>query len=70
MRRTAVGAEIRLPSHEEPASAVTIFDSRGEVVRIVPATEFRRGPIIRTGTLNWSAGGAQRVALDRAWRAA
>jgi len=47
MSRTPGGAEIRLPSHEEAISAVTIFDGQGNVVRIVPATEFRRGPIIR-----------------------
>ena len=47
MSRVPGGAEIRLPSHEEAISAVTIFDGRGNVVRVVPATEFRRGPIIR-----------------------
>jgi len=47
MSRTPGGAEIRLPSHEEAISAVTIFDGQGNVVRIVPAAEFRRGPIIR-----------------------
>jgi len=38
--------EIRLPSHEEPIPAITILDGQGRVVRVVPANEFRRGPIL------------------------
>jgi len=47
MNRRSVMDEIRLPNHDEPASAVTILDSRGRVLRVVPASEFRRGPVIR-----------------------
>jgi len=39
--------EIRLPSHDEPISAVTILDGQGRVVRVVPAAQFRSGPIVR-----------------------
>jgi len=42
--------EVRLPSNEEPVAAVTILDGNGSIVRIVPATEFRRattGPFDR-----------------------
>ncbi len=39
--------EIRLPSHDEPISAVTILDGHGRVVRVVPAAQFRSGPIVR-----------------------
>ena len=45
-RRSGVD-EIRLPSHEEPIPAVTILDGQGRVVRVVPAIEFRRGPVVR-----------------------
>lgn len=31
-----------LPSPDETIAPVTIFDGQGHVVRIVPATEFRR----------------------------
>lgn len=34
--------EVRLPKNEEPVAAVTILDGNGSVVRVVPATEFRR----------------------------
>lgn len=47
MSRGSVMDEIRLPSHEEPISAVTILDGQGRVVRVVPGNEFRRGPILR-----------------------
>ncbi|HLQ63743.1 MAG TPA: hypothetical protein VK201_03420 [bacterium] len=47
MNRRSVMDEIRLPNHDEPASAVTILDSQGRVMRVVPANEFRRGPVIR-----------------------
>src|SRR5207244_9262792 len=46
MSRGSVMNEIRLPSHEEPVPAVTILDGEGRVVRVVPANEFRRGPIL------------------------
>jgi hypothetical protein len=46
MSRRLIVDEIRLPSHEEPISAVTIFDGQGRVVRVVPGNEFR-GPIVR-----------------------
>src|SRR6266496_4229996 len=39
--------EIRLPSHDEPISAVTILDGQDRVVRVVPAAQFRSGPIVR-----------------------
>jgi len=59
-RRSAVD-EIRLPSHEEPISAVTIFDSQGRVVRIVPGAEFRRGPIMRRHPVVSRRGGGQNM---------
>ena len=46
MSRRSGMDEIRLPSHEEPIPAVTILDGQGRVVRVVPANEFRRGPVI------------------------
>jgi hypothetical protein len=47
MSRGSAMNEIRLPSHEEPIPAITILDGQGRVVRVVPANEFRRGPMIR-----------------------
>ncbi len=47
MSRRSVMDEIRLPNHDEPISAVTILDGQGRVMRVVPANEFRRGPVIR-----------------------
>ena len=47
MSRRSNMDEIRLPSHEEPIPAITILDGQGRVVRVVPANEFRRGPILR-----------------------
>ena len=47
MSRRSGMDEIRLPSHEEPIPAVTILDGQGRVVRVVPAIEFRRGPMLR-----------------------
>ncbi len=47
MSRRSVMDEIRLPSHDEPISAVTILDGQGRVKRVVPANEFRRGPVVR-----------------------
>ena len=47
MSRRSVVDEIRLPNHDEPASAVTILDGEGRVMRVVPAHEFRRGPLVR-----------------------
>ena len=46
MSRGSIMNEISLPSHEESVSAVTILDGEGRVVRVVPANEFRRGPIL------------------------
>ena len=39
--------EIRLPGNEEPIAAVTILDGNGAILRIVPATAFRRSPPTR-----------------------
>ena len=47
MSQRQVMNEIRLPSHDEPISAVTILDGQGRVVRVVPAAQFRSGPIVR-----------------------
>jgi hypothetical protein len=47
MSRRSVMDEIRLPNHDEPVSAVTILDGQGRVIRVVPAHEFRRGPVVR-----------------------
>jgi hypothetical protein len=47
MSRRSIMGEIRLPSHEEPVPAVTILDGQGRLVRVVPANEFRRGPVLR-----------------------
>ncbi len=46
IRRSSMD-EVRLPSYAESVSAVTILDDRGRVVRVVPAHEFRRGPVVR-----------------------
>ena len=48
MSRRSIMDGIRLPSHEEQISAVTILDGEGRVIRVVPGSEFRRGPIGRT----------------------
>jgi hypothetical protein len=53
--------EIRLPSHEEPIPAVTILDGQGRVVRVVPANEFRRGPILRRHPIVSGRGGGRRI---------
>jgi hypothetical protein len=34
--------EIRVPSHDDTIAPVTILDGQGRLVRVVPATEFRR----------------------------
>jgi len=47
MSRRSTMNEIRLPSREEPISAVTLLDREGRVIRVVPGNEFRRGPIVR-----------------------
>jgi hypothetical protein len=47
MSRRSIVDGIRLPSREEQVSAVTILDGEGRVIRVVPANEFRRGPIVR-----------------------
>jgi hypothetical protein len=47
MSRRSIMDGIRLPSHEEQISAVTILDGEGRVIRVIPGSEFRRGPIVR-----------------------
>jgi len=42
MSRQSLPAEVRLPNHEEPIAAVTIRDAQGVIIRVVPASEFRR----------------------------
>jgi hypothetical protein len=42
MSQAPIVDEIRLPKNEEPVAAVTILDGNGSIVRIVPATQFRR----------------------------
>jgi len=59
MSRSSAVDEIRLPSHEEPIAAVTIFDSQGRVVRIVPGAEFRSGPILRRHPIVSRKGGGR-----------
>jgi len=62
MNRRSVADEVRLPRNEEPVAAVTVLDGNGSIVRVVPATEFRRAPTIRIrprrGTARSTAGGA------------
>ena len=41
---------VPLPSDEEPAP-VTIFDAQGQVVRVVPAEEFRRRQLAATAAI-------------------
>jgi hypothetical protein len=43
MRRRSEAHEVRLPKDEEPIADVVILDGQGRLVRVVPATEFRRG---------------------------
>jgi hypothetical protein len=38
--------DVTLPRNEEPIAAVTILDRNGSIVRVVPATEFRRAETI------------------------
>jgi hypothetical protein len=59
MSRRSIMDEIRLPSHEEPIPAVTILDGQGRVVRVVPANEFRRGPILRRHPIVSRRGGGR-----------
>ena len=49
MNRRSVSDEVRLPTNEESLAPVTIFDANGSIVRVVPATEFRRAPASRVG---------------------
>jgi hypothetical protein len=42
MRRRSGTDEVRLPKDEEPIADVMILDGEGRLVRVVPATEFRR----------------------------
>ena len=71
MSRRSVVGEIRLPNHDEPVSAVTILDGQGRVMRIVPANEFRRGPVgrrhhgTRAGVVRAVHGNRQGYALDK-----
>jgi len=61
MSRGSLVNEIRLPSHEESISAVTILDGQGRVVRIVPGAEFRRGPIMRRHPIVSRRGGGRNM---------
>jgi hypothetical protein len=61
MSRGSVVNEIRLPSHEESIPAITILDGQGRVVRVVPANEFRRGPIIRRHSIVSRRRGSRRM---------
>jgi hypothetical protein len=46
MKRSAEA--VRLSRREEAIAPVTIFDAQGRIVRVVPATEFRRSaPVSR-----------------------
>ncbi len=47
MNRRSVASEVRVPNHEETIAPVSIFDGQGRLVRVVPATEFRRTPMVR-----------------------
>jgi|RhiMetdeSRZDD1v2_1073273.scaffolds.fasta_scaffold209999_3 hypothetical protein len=42
MNRRVAMEDVRLPRNEEPIAAVTILDRNGSIVRVVPATEFRK----------------------------
>ena len=53
MSRQSVEDEVRLPRNEEPVGAVTIFDGNGSVVRVIPATAFRRAPTIDRRSGGW-----------------
>jgi hypothetical protein len=57
MSRRSVVDEIRLPNHDEQVSAVTILDGQGRVIRVVPAHEFRRGPVLRRHHIGSSRSG-------------
>jgi hypothetical protein len=60
MTRRSQAGGIRLPSDEEPIAPVTILDSQGRVVRVVPASEFRRARGEKEGPrplLRWSKPG-------------
>jgi hypothetical protein len=47
MSSRAILSEIRLPTHDETIGSVTILDAEGRVVRVVAASEFRYGPVVR-----------------------
>jgi hypothetical protein len=47
MSSRAIWSEIRLPTHDETIGSVTILDAEGRVVRVVAASEFRYGPVVR-----------------------
>jgi hypothetical protein len=51
MSRQYARDTVKLPVHEESVSAVTILDGHGRVLRVVPASEFRRGPAVRRQAL-------------------
>ena len=55
MNRRSETNEVKLPSHEELIAPVTILDVQGRVVRVVPATEFRRIQVVPTRPIvgNW-----------------
>jgi hypothetical protein len=46
MNRRVATEDVRLPGNEEPIAAITILDRNGSIVRVVPATEFRRAETI------------------------
>jgi len=43
--------EVTLPDHEDTIAPVTILDAEGRVLRVVPAREFRPGPVVRTAPM-------------------
>lgn len=51
MNRRSARSEVRLPNHDEPIAAVSILDGQGRLVRVVPATEFHRTPMVRARSL-------------------
>jgi hypothetical protein len=56
MIRQSQADEVRLPGDAQPIAAVTILDAEGHILRVVPATEFRR------------AAKADPQAVGRVWR--
>jgi hypothetical protein len=68
MNRRVGTEDVRLPGNEEPIAAVTILDQNGSIVRVVPATEFRRAGTIYDRPRRMRA--AARAPGDRAHTAA